>query len=589
MRKIIILITLIPFLWACTSQEKPQSSTKQDTSSEIRLDFPSYVENPGKAIEGGTLKYAIQGHSFEGVFNRMLFSTLIDDEIISFFNPGILGYNADYKIDDSGFAKVEFDRENKTVTYKIPSGEKWSDGDDITIDDVIYPYYVIGHPEYTGIRYGDTFENVVGMEEYHTGKTNTISGLERIDDYTLKVHYHQFNQSMQQIGGGLSFYMEPSHVLKDTPIKDLEDSDYVRLKPIGFGPFVVDYIVPGESVTFKANDYYFKGRPHINALQVDIVSPSTILAELKSGSYDIVQLPSTQYQQLTSFKNFKVLGVINNVVTYLGFRQGSWDAQTGRNVADPSAKLADKALRYALAYAIDNKAVVKEFYKGLRSPANSLITPNFGESYYDKQLTYPEYNPEKAKKILKDAGYKDVNGDGYLEDRQGKKLRLGYAAIDFNETSEPLALYYIQMWRAIGIDVSIVDGKLMDINNFYNRLEKSDPAIDIFEVNITIGGDPSPQNLWSRNSLLNYSRWTDSQNDLLLEKIQSSQSFDESYRKDAYYDWQAFIKEELPVYPTMFRYDLTAVNDRVSHWDVGRGSHIPWEDIYLTADQPIRE
>lgn len=590
MKKIIMLWIVISILGGCTSKTQINKDATSDfVDEEVIIDFPTKVSNPGKPISGGTLKYAVQAHSFNGVFNRMLYTTAIDDEIISIFNPGILGYDADYQIDDSGFAKVNYDREQKAVTFKIPQGEKWSDGDDITIDDVIFPYYVIGHPDYTGSRYGESFENVVGMREYHSGKSDTISGLERIDDYTLKVTYKRFNQSMLQSGGGLSQFMEPSHLLEDIPVAQLENSPYVRSKPVGFGPFVVKSIVPGESVVFEANDYYYKGRPKINKLQVDAVSPNTILAEFKSGNYDLIQLPVSQYPQIKEARNFKVLGMINNVVTYLGFRQGHWNERAGMNVANPKAKLSDKNLRLALSYAIDNQSVVQEFYQGLRLPANSLITPNFGESFYDKSLTLPDYDPEKAKSILKEAGYIDVDGDGLVEDKNGQSMTLGYAAIAADVTSEPLAHYYIQMWREIGLDVEIVDGKLMGLSTFYQRLAKDDPEIDIFEANITIGGDPSPQNIWARNAAFNHSRWTNPRNDALLADIQSDMSFDESYRQEAYYAWQEFMKEELPVYPTMFRYDLTAVNNRVSEWDVGSGSHIAWEEIYLTADQPLKE
>lgn len=589
MRKFIILGLCLFLIWRCSSDKVVNPSTADMVEEEVGVDFPTKVTNPGKAISGGTLTVALKTHSLQGVFNRMLFSTLADDDIVSIFNPGILGYNADYKIDDSGFANVSYDYEAKTVTFKIPEGEKWSDGEDITIDDVIYPYYVIGHPDYTGIRYGDTFENVVGMKAYHAGKTDIISGLDRVDDYTLTVHFNRFNQSMLQSGGGLSHYMEPSHVLEDIPIDQLEDSPYVRSHPIGFGPFIIEKIIPGESVILKANDYYYKGRPKINRIQVDTVSPHTIVAEFNSGNYDVIQLPVSQYHQLKNADHCKVLGMVNNVVSYLGFKQGHWDKGLDANVINPNAKLSDKALRLALAYAIDNQAVVEEFYQGLRLPANSLITPNFGDSFYHKHVNFPDYNPKKAKTILENAGYLDIDGDGFVEDKKGQPLQLGYAAINRNEISTPLSQYYIQMWRKIGLDVSMVDGKLMTLQTFYQRLAKDDPAIDIFEANITIGGDPSPQNSWARNATINYSRWTNPLNDALLADIQSDQSFDTHYRKKAYYAWQDFMKEEIPVYPTMFQYTLTAVNNRVSEWDVGSGNNVPWEKIYLTAEEPITE
>ena len=66
---------------------------------------------------------------------------------------------------------------------------KWSDGKDVTADDVIFSYEVIGHKDYTGIRYDDNFTNIVGMEDYHDGKSPTISGIEKVNDKEVKITY----------------------------------------------------------------------------------------------------------------------------------------------------------------------------------------------------------------------------------------------------------------------------------------------------------------------------------------------------------------------------------------------------------------
>ena len=91
-----------------------------------------------------------------------------------------------------------------------------------------------------------------------------FSGLKKVDDYTLEISYKEFSASMLLAGGGVSSYVEPKHILEKTPIKDLEDSEQVRTNPVGFGPFKVKSITPGESVslqnvmttTTKANQKY---------------------------------------------------------------------------------------------------------------------------------------------------------------------------------------------------------------------------------------------------------------------------------------------------------------------------------------------
>ena len=89
------------------------------------------------------------GAAFEGVLNNLLYTSNPDAQVIQYFNEGLFGYDSNFKIDDRGFAKLELDQEKKQATISIPEGHKWDDGEPITIDDVIFPYYVIGHKDYT--------------------------------------------------------------------------------------------------------------------------------------------------------------------------------------------------------------------------------------------------------------------------------------------------------------------------------------------------------------------------------------------------------------------------------------------------------
>ena len=562
------------------------TSSQSVLAEEGYIDFESQVTNEGEAIEGGTLKYALVGDPFEGILNSVLYTNQSDSTIISFFNEGIMGYDSSFYMDDSGFADFELNKDEKSVTITIPKDAKWSDGQAITIDDVILPYYIIGSPDYTGLRYGKRFENVVGMKDYHEGKTEEISGLERVDDHTLKVHYETFNNSMKIAGGSIASYIEPSHILKDIPVSELEDSEYVRSKPVGFGPFKVENIVPGESVTMVANEHYYKGKPKIERIQIDVVNPSSAVAEMMAGNYDMAQLPSDQYATFKDAKNFKTIGVLENSYNYIGFKTGTMDPEEGEVKMDESKPVSNKALRRAMGYAIDSGAIAKEFYDGIRKPANSPIPPIF--DVYNKDQEGFTYDPEKAKKLLDEAGFKDTNGDGFVEDPNGEEFQLGLASMSGGETAEPIAQYYLQSWKEIGINIELVDGRLMEFNTFYDRLDKDDPAIDVFAAAQGVGGDPNPTDQFGRTGGFNDTRWTNEENDKLLEDIASDKYFDEEFRKETFKKWQALIFEEAPVIPTIYRYGLISVNNRVSHYDFEIGTDLNWSEIYLTADKPIK-
>lgn len=566
-----------------------QLVSAQEEGEDGVLEFETLVQNEGEPIEGGTLNYALVSDStFSGVLNNMLYTGQPDGEIISFFNPGLYGYDENFTIDNSGFADIEMDPENSQVTITIPEGHTWHDGEEITIDDVIFPYYVIGNPDYTGIRYGSDFQNVAGMEEYHNGDAEEISGLERVDDYTLTVTYNTFNNSMLQAGGGVSSYIEPEHLLGEVPVAEFEDSEYVRTNPVGFGPFKVESITPGEAVTLTAFDEYYDGRPNIDEMIIEVVNPSTIVSELKAGNYDIASLPADQYETYSDATNFTPVGFLENAITYIGFKQGTWDEENGEVVPDPERVTSNKALRQAMAYAIDNNAIATQFYYGLRQNANSHITPNFTEYHNTEQEGYT-FDPERSQQLLADAGFVDTDGDGFVEDPNGEPFTLGFASMSGGETAEPIAQYYIQSWQQVGINVELVDGQLMEFNSFYERLESDDPAIDVFQAAFGVGGDPNPSGLYGRSASFNYTRWATEEHDELLAAIESEESFDEEFRQQAFYDWQTYMIEEVPTIPTLFRYTLTAVNNRVSQWDTEIGSDLKWSDIYLLSEEPAAE
>ncbi|MBF6978026.1 oligopeptide ABC transporter substrate-binding protein [Aerococcaceae bacterium zg-BR22] len=556
------------------------------TVSAQSVDLPTQVKNEEKSIEGGILRYAMVGPAFAGVLNTMVYDANPDAVVLGFLQDSLLGYDENFLLDNSGFGDIEFDQKNKQVTIKIPKGHKWSDGEDITIDDVIFPYYVIGHKDYTGVRYGDDVSNVVGMEEYHEGKADKISGLERVDDYTLRVTYKQFPNSMLQAGGGVMNYIEPEHYLKDVPVKDLVDSDKVRKNPVGMGAFRVTKVVPGESVTFEANEYYWRGKPKIDGVQLDVVSDETSIAEMKAGRYDIASLPADQYEVFKDAKNMQVLGDIQNAYTYIGFKLGKFE--DGENKPDDSKVIADKAIRQAMAYAIDNDAIGERFYHGLRWRANTPITPNFKEYHDDSVEGYP-YDMEKAKKILADAGYKDADGDGFIEDKNGKPFTLNFASMAGGETAQPLAEYYMQQWAELGIDVKLVKGQLMEFNAFYEALKKDAEDIDVYQGAWGTGGDPNPSGLYGRKAAFNYTRWATEEHDKLLEAIGSDEAFEDEFRKKAFSDWQKYMMEELPIIPTLYRYNITAVNNRVKNYDIKVGSDLSLADVELTAEEPYAE
>ena len=271
---------------------------------------------------------------------------------------------------------------------------------------------------------------------------------------------------------------------------------------------------------------------------------------------DIATIPADQYVNAKEVENIELLAKVDLAYTYIGFKLGKWDAEKGENVTDPNAKLADKRVRQAMWHAMDNETIGKELYHGLRFPATTLIIPVF-TSFHDANNPGRAYNPEKAKALLDEAGFVDVDGDGFRENADGNKFKLTFASMSGGETAEPIAQYYMQNWADVGIKVQLLDGRLHEFNSFYDMVKADDPKIDIYQGAWGTGSDPDPAGLYGRTAAFNYSRYTSEKNDELLAAGTSEDAFDLKYRKEIYNQWQELMVEEVPVAPTVYRYALT--------------------------------
>ncbi|UZN00357.1 ABC transporter substrate-binding protein [Lysinibacillus sp. MHQ-1] len=168
------------------SRVKQKKSGESEGTSDSLL--PMEVTNEGDAIQGGTLRVGLVTSSpFQGIFNWELYEDAYDSEILAFASNVLFEQDGNFLVTDKGIAKLDVDVEAKTATVTIQGDYKWSDGTPLTADDLIFPYELIGHPDYTGVRYDDDFKNIVGAEEYHNGKADTISGITKVDDKSIKI------------------------------------------------------------------------------------------------------------------------------------------------------------------------------------------------------------------------------------------------------------------------------------------------------------------------------------------------------------------------------------------------------------------
>ena len=601
LKKLISLFAGMMLLVSCgdVNGGKADAAKQEVNLNEIEQKYPVAYKNEGEVVPVDTLKVAVVSSSpYKGIFNGFLYSSSIDNDFMQYTMNGAFPTNPDFTLvldSDETPIKVTVNPEEKTVTYKINPKFKWSNGEPVTTKDIVKTYEIVANQKYiessSSSRFNKNRKKIVGIQEYNEGKADKISGLEVIDDSTMKIHLTEVTPSVYWGGNFISEFVNAKQ-FEGVPMDKIIESPALRKNPLSYGPYYIKDIVQGEKVIFEANPYYYRGEPKIKTIEMEILPPSQQVAAIKSGKYDIVFNPELNiFPEIENLDNINILARKAMYFSYLGFHVGKWDAEKNEVITDPNSKMYDINLKRAMAYAIDNDSIAKQFYHGLAMRAPSPIAPIF------TQLRNPEVEGfkidlEKAKKLLEDAGYKDVDGDGIREGKDGKPFKINLAMMSGSEIQEPLSQYYIQQWKSIGLNVELVDGRLLDFNNFYDRLKADDPAIDCFFAAFGYGTDPQQMSLFGKNSQFNKARYTSETFEKALEAQISPEALDEAKRIEIYHNYDKVFMEELPVAPQLNKMEYIVVNKRVKEYDWKYDTDMKefdWSKIEVTAKEPISD
>ena len=561
--------------------KKSGSTDKQEDVSQ----FPVEVSNKEEAKEGGTLEVAVvMDTQFAGLFQEEFYENNYDAQFMLPSHESIFVSDSNFETTENGLVKKDIDVEKKTIKLTITKDAKWSDGEPVIAEDLIQPYLIIAHPDYAGIRYGEDFTNVVGVEEYHDGKADSISGIKKIDDKSIEITYKEMNPGMKQTSETVWSSAMPSHIFKDMPVKGMESSPEVRKNPVTFGPYKMAKINQGESVEYVPNEHYYGEKPKLEKIIMRVAPSNSITEAMKAKKYDMVlSMPTDNYPSYKDIEGYEMLGRPELAYTYVGFKLGKWDDKEGKVVYNPEAKMANKELRQAMAYAVDNAAIAEKFYHGLRQPANSLVPPIFAD-FSNKELEgYTKQDIEKANKLLDDAGYKKKDGEEFRRDPKGEKLEIKFASMAGGETAQPIAEYYVDCWKEIGLDVKLATGRLIEFNSFYDKLKNDDPEVDVYQAAWGLSSDPSQSGLYAPTASFNYTRFESEKNTELMNNIDSEKSFDTEYRAKAFKEWQEYASEEAFVFPTLFRDQVLPISEDVTGFTWAYDAQVnPWSTIGLS-------
>ena len=548
---------------------KSNNNNNSNEGAKTASKFPEAVPTK-EAKQGGTVKIALISNSpFTGIFSNELSTISTDSEVAGPGNESLFDTDDQFRFNNKGPATIKLDRSNKTVTIVVKKGVKWSDGKQVTAKDVEYPYEILANKGTKSQRYSSQLENIKGMKDYHEGKAKTISGIEMPDGENGRkviLHFTEVKPGMTNSGNDYFWeYAEPYHYLKDVPFSKLMSSDKIRKKPLFFGPFKLSKLVRGQAATWTPNKYYWRGNPKLDKIVYQVVSSNSSSQAIKSHKFDISSVVSSQWTQVKNTKGVNFIAKIGLSYWYIGFKLGKFDAKTNKVVMNHKSKMNNKALRQAIAYAMNVDEVTKHYTHGISFHVPTLIPAQFGD-YFNKDIKGYNYNLKKANQILDKAGYKKKGK--WRVQPNGKPLKIKFLAMSGGATQEPIIQNYLQQWHKIGLNVSLVGGRLTEGNSFYDKVHNDDPAVDMFEAGWNLSSEPSPQGLYSEGSQFNYERFATPENTKLLEEMDSQKAFNHKYRVQKFHEWQKYMFDQAFVIPTTNSYSVTAVNKKLTNYSL---------------------
>jgi peptide/nickel transport system substrate-binding protein len=510
--------------------------------------------------------YSVFGYMYEGLIN--------ENGLTSKLEPGLA-------------ESWEVSKDGKKIVFTLREGLKWSDGEPMTTDDIIFSYEKIYFNDKIPSGLKDTLR--VGM-------SREFPKVKKIDSRRVEFSVAEPFAPFIRYAGGIPIL--PAHILQEAVENTDADgkpkflatwgTDTDPKKIVGNGQYRMLSYTPNQRVVLERNPYFWRKdaegnpQPYIQQIVWQIIeNTDNQLLNFRSGDLDTLDVQPEVFPLLKREEKRGKYTVFNG-----GPDTGSvfmcFNLNKGRNAqnqpfVDPvkSRWFATKEFRQAIAYGINRSAMTNNIYRGLGAPLHSPIPAQspFYLSPEEGLKTY-SYDQQKSKELLLSAGFK-YNSNDELLDAEGNKVRFTLLMAAGKKVREQMATQIKQDLGKLGMQI---DTQFLSFNTYVEKLRLT-RNWDTYLGGFTGGTEPhSGYNIWSVNGTLHSFNqgpqageppikgwevydWERKIDDLY---VKASQELDEAKRKEIYGETQRIIAEQVPFIYMVNPLTFEAVRDRVS-------------------------
>ncbi len=475
------------------------------------------------------------------------------------------------------------------LVCRLKDGVFWSDGVQMTADDMVFWYDEIeGDPDIYPVGAQGQY---VKMND---GSSKRIL-LQKIDKLGFKYLFPRVVQNpvlMVNTGSIVPRHVwEPVKKKSKKALMDFWGIDTPPWKLVGNGPFLLEKNVPGERLIFKRNpNYWMKDAagnrlPYIDRIVLTLTPDRNVeLLKFQKGELDSYPLRGKDLATLVPEAKAKGYTVWN------GGPADGYPAlifnQNPKAISKEKYELFTNVhFRRAVSCLVDRETIISQTINGLAEPLYHIISEY--NKFFDPAQTSPfSYNPEKARELLAEGGFRDSDGDGMLEDRNGRKL-----VFDIMTSSQDTVLHdYLNIiitdMAKVGIKATL---QAVDRNVVVQKLLHTWD----WDCYLASFGFPTfPEqwyNIWRSDGNLHY--WNPKQAEPLAEWERNVDAlyqkliytYDEAKVKEIYSEFQKTLMDAMVIIPLFRMYSFFAVYDKWGNlnWDVRHSLGDGYRRLYL--------
>jgi peptide/nickel transport system substrate-binding protein len=311
-----------------------------------------------------------------------------DSQVETLIYDALLMVNDKYEYEPRLAEKWTVSPDAKTFTFNLRSGLKWSDGEPFSSRDVLFTYKLLANPA-SGSGHAAKFDHVAGIADFRAGTTQDVAGFKTPDANTFVVELDQPNAAFISSISWPFYGILPEHILGTADVKTMSDNPFFLKPTVGMGPYRFVRYETDQFVELEKNPNY-RAPVAIDHVFFKPVTTDVATAQLEKGEMQLVQLSPTDVDRLKSVQGIRIES-----------KPGPGIIIMAVNVDQPYLK--DTRVRQAMLYAIDRAGIVGQVLAGQASITNTHVMGPADAIPSD--LNQYEYNPDKARELLKEAGW----------------------------------------------------------------------------------------------------------------------------------------------------------------------------------------